>query len=417
MSTSPVQELVVSGFGVTSAIGQGAAAFTSALMGGAARFRVMERPGRQHQSNGQTTAHLGAEIPSLAVPEGVTPQLWRSATFSGQATLVAVHEAWNAARLQAVPGHRIGLVVGGTNVQQRDLVLMQDAYRERVPFLRAAYGSTFMDTDLVGLCTQQFAIHGMSFTVGGASASGLLAIIQAAEAVLSRRVDVCIAVGALMDVSYWECQGLRAMGAMGTDRFAREPERACRPFDRESDGFIFGEACGAVVVESAEHARRRGVTPRGVLSGWAMQLDASRGPLSSIEGETQVIGAALRHADLAPERVDYVNPHGSGSRQGDAIELGALKACGLTHARVNTTKSITGHGLSSAGAVGLIATLVQLEQGRLHPSLNLVDPIDSSFRWVGATAEAQSLQNALVLAYGFGGINTAVAVRRIATES
>ncbi|MFP2957517.1 beta-ketoacyl synthase N-terminal-like domain-containing protein [Myxococcus sp. 1LA] len=414
MSTMPAQEWVVSGFGVTSAIGQGAAAFTSALMAGAARFQVMERPGRQHRHNGQASAHLGAELTALTMPEGVTPQLWRTATFPAQAALVTVHEAWHAARLQDVPGQRVGLIVGGTNVQQRDLVLMQEAYRERVPFLRAAYGSTFMDTDLVGLCTQQFGIHGMSFTVGGASASGLLAVIQAAEAVRAGRVDVCIAVGALMDLSYWECQGLRGLGAMGTDRFAQEPERACRPFDRESDGFIYGEACGAVVIESAAHARRRGVKPRGVLAGWEMQLDANRGPLSSVEGETQVIAAALRQADLPPERVDYVNPHGSGSRQGDAIELSALKACGLSHARLNTTKSITGHGLSSAGAVGLIATLVQLEQGRLHPSRNLVDPIDSSFRWVGASAEEQPIENALVLAYGFGGINTAVAVRRSA---
>jgi len=417
MATSPEQELVISGLGITSAIGQGASAFASALLGAEARFRVMERPGRQHRHDGKATAHLGAELPSLAIPEGVSPQLWRTATLPGQAALVSVHEAWHAASLAGVPAHRVGLVVGGSNVQQRELVLMQEAYRERVPFLRTTYGSTFMDTDIVGLCTQQFGIRGASFTVGGASASGLVAAIEASEAVRAGRVDACIAVGALMDLSYWECQGLRGMGAMGSDRFAQEPDRACRPFDSESDGFIFGEACGALVIESAEHARKRRVTPRATLLGWAMHMDANRGPLSSLEGETEVIAAALRRAALSPERVDYVCPHGSGSRQGDAIELGALKAAGLTRARLNTTKSITGHALSAAGAVGLIATLVQMERGMLHPSRNLMNPIDPSLRWVGATAEAQHIENALVLAYGFGGINTAVCLRRTAAET
>jgi malonyl-ACP decarboxylase len=148
-----------------------------------------------------------------------------------------------------------------------------------------------------------------------------------------------------------------------------------------------------------------------------MHMDGNRGPLSSLEGEAEVIADALRHAALPPERIDYVNPHGSGSRQGDAIELGALKSSGLTRARINTTKSITGHAMSAAGVVGLVATLIQMDRGALHPSLNLGDPIDTSFRWVGASAEVQHIENALVLAYGFGGINTAVCLRHAASET
>src|SRR5262249_35323148 len=160
--------------------------------------------------------------------------------------------AWNEARLADVDPRRIGLIVGGSNVQQRELTQLYEAHRESSAFLRPTYALSFMDSDLCGFCTAHFGIRGLAHTVGGASASGQLAIIEAAKAVLTNQVDVCIAVGALMDLSHWECRGLRAIGAMGSDRYADAPALACRPFDRDRDGFIFGESCGAVVIESSE---------------------------------------------------------------------------------------------------------------------------------------------------------------------
>jgi malonyl-ACP decarboxylase len=404
--------LVISGLGVVSAVGQGREAFTSALLSGNGRFGVMARPGRQYDQEGEASAYLGAELSGLELPDAVSPQLRRTASLSAQAALLTVLEAWNGARLDGVARPRIGLIVGGCNVQQRELVLTQEAYRNRLAFLRPTYGSTFMDTDIVGICTQHLDIKGPSFTVGGASASGQLAAIQAAHAVRSGAVDVCIAVGALMDLSYFECQAFRAMGAMGTDRFASEPELACRPFDAESDGFIFGEACGAIVIERHDHVQRRGVAPLAIFAGAAIVMDATRSPLSSCEGETQVIKEALQQAGISPAEIDYVNPHGSGSRQGDAIELAALKASGLAHARINATKSITGHGLTAAGMLEIVATLIQMQQSQLHPSLNLKNPIDDAFYWVGSDSVRHDMAAALTLSYGFGGINTAVCLRR-----
>ncbi|CAN7390994.1 polyketide beta-ketoacyl:ACP synthase [Trinickia sp. LjRoot230] len=412
--------LIVSGIGVLSAIGQGQAAFTAALLEGRHRFGVMQRPGRQRPGYGDAARmdspphepFIGAELAAMALPETATvsPSLLRTATLSGQAALAVLDEAWRDAHLADVDPARIGLVIGGSNFQQRELALIHDAYRSRVPFLRPSYALSFMDSDVCGLCTEAFGIRGFACTVGGASASGQVAVLEAIEAVRSGRVDACIALGALMDLSYWECQGFRSLGAMGTDRHTRHPERACRPFDSERDGFIFGEACGALVVERTNGRPRAGVCPYARLAGWAIGVDGNRQPNPSVAGEMSAIRGALDRAGLRPAQIDYVNPHGSGSVLGDATELQALHECGLSGVRMNATKSITGHGLSAAGALELIAVLVQMRVGRLHPSRNLDEPIDTGFDWVRDGECSAPIEHALNVSIGFGGLNTAVCV-------
>lgn len=401
-------ELVVTAMGVLSAIGQGKAAFTGALLDGRTEFGVMQRPGRQRDS-----AYLGAEIREIVAPSGIARQTMRAASLSAQAALVVLEEAWSEARLSEADPRRIGLIVGGSNVQQRELTQVHEAYRDSSEFLRPTYALSFMDSDLCGFCTAQFGIRGLAHTAGGASASGQLAIVQAAQAVLTGQVDVCIALGALMDLSHWECRGMRAIGAMGSDRYAAEPALACRPFDRDHDGFIFGEACGAVVIESPESARRRGLAPYAALRGWGIAMDGNRNPDPSLEGEMQAIQLALESAGWTPEQIDYVNPHGTGSAAGDATELKALKASGLSGFFLNATKSLIGHGLSAAGTVEVIATLLQMQAGRLHPTHNLDNPIDPDLNWVRGEPVEHQIDKALTLSMGFGGINTALTLERL----
>jgi malonyl-ACP decarboxylase len=401
-------DVIVSGMGVVTPIGTGKSEFIAALLRGDHAFSVMKRPGRQQGSS----SFLGAEIPEIRPPPGVAPQTLRGASLSTRASLAALQEAWDEARLSEVEPDRIGLMVGGSNIQQRELVQVQDGFRSRPQFLTPSYGLSFMDTDVCGFCTAQFGIRGFSSTVGGASASGQLAIVQAAQAVITGQVDVCIAIGALMDLSYWECQGLRAIGAMGSDRHADQPERACRPFDRGRDGFIFGESCGAVVIEAAG-ARRSGAGAYAALRGWGVALDANRSPDPSSEGEVRAIRAALQTARWQPSQIDYVNPHGTGSPVGDVTELHALKMSGVIDARINATKSLIGHGLSAAGTVEVIATLLQMRAGRLHPSRNLDDPIDAAFNWVRGEPVKSEVRTALTLSMGFGGMNTALCWQRL----
>ncbi len=393
--------------GVISALGQGNLAFVSALLEGKSAFHVMKRPGRQRES-----AYIGAEIGEIVFSPTIARQTLSAASLSARAALAVLQEAWSEARLFEVDPSRIGLIIGGSNIQQRELAETHEAYRDRSAFLRPTYGLSFMDSDLCGFCTAQFGIRGLAYTVGGASASGQLAVIQATQAVLTNQLDVCIALGALMDLSHWECRGLRALGAMGSDRYAGEPTLACRPFDRDHDGFIFGECCGAVVVESLESSERRGVEPSAALHGWGIVMDGNRNPDPSLPGEIQAIQNALDVAGWSPEDVDYVNPHGTGSIAGDETELKALHAHGLKGAYINATKSLTGHGLSAAGTVEVIATLLQMKTGRLHPTRNLEDPIDPTFNWVRKQAIDHPIEKALTVSMGFGGINTALCWQR-----
>lgn len=402
-------DILVTGVGVTSAIGQGKAAFISALLEGRHNFGILERPGRQTAES----RFLGAEIPALSMPGSIPGHTLRTASFSAQVALITLSEAWDDAGLAGIDPQRIGLVVGGSNFQQRELVHTHETYRDRVHFVRPTYGIFFMDSDLCGLCTETFGIQGFAYTLGSASASGQVAVIQAARAVQSGLVDVCIAVGALMDISYWECQGFRSLGAMGSDRYAGDPSSACRPFDRDRDGFIYGESCGAVVLETTASAETRGARPHARFLSGAVAMDGNRNPNPAFEGEVKVIQDALQQARLSAEDIDYVNPHGTGSGIGDETELKALKHCGLDKARLNATKSITGHGLSAAGAVEIVATILQMKESRLHPTRNLDNPLEPSFNWVRDRAISHDINCALNLSMGFGGVNSAVCLQRM----
>ncbi|MBN2441742.1 MAG: hypothetical protein JXJ04_10350 [Spirochaetales bacterium] len=399
-------KFLITGIGITSNIGQGKEAFTSALLKGSSVFNQLLRPGRQQDGN----TFLGAEIADLVYPIDFPKRLLRSASYSGCVALITVKEAWDEAGLNNFESERIGFIAGGSNFQQRHLQQFYHKYQTNPQFLTPTYGFSFLDTDVVALCTEYFGIKGPAYTVGGASASGQLAIIEAIKTLQTGQVDICIVLGALMDISAWELQGFRALGAMGSDKYKDEPQKACRPFDQNRDGFIYGENCGALVLE--RDGLRNTIKPYAALTGWALVMDANRNPNPSEEGESRAIEKALNQAGLSPADIDYINPHGTGSPLGDETELKALKSVKLNRAYINSTKSIIGHGLTSAGTAEVIASLLQMKATKLHPSLNLEKTIDDSFNWVKTSATDHEIKKALTLSMGFGGINTALCLEK-----
>ena len=413
MSSDPV---CITGVGITSAIGQGKEDVMSALYNAEHRFGYMQRPGRQlpsqkgQEANGQ--GFIGCEIQDLIMPESIAKSLLRNTTLTAQVALATLSEAWEEANLADVDPNRIGLIIGGSNVQQRDLTLARERLAGKESFIRPSYAMSFMDTDIAGLCSEAFGIKGFAYSIGGASGSGQLAVVQAKQAIESGKVDVCIAIGAMMDLSYWECQSFRSLGAMGSNLFLDAPEQACRPFDSQHDGFIYGESSAAIVLERANTINRQLPSPSIFVSGAGLCSDANRQPNSSIEGEVKSVKAAMEQANLTANDINYVNPHGSGSVVGDEVEVAALSECGLVNANINTTKSIVGHGLSAAGAVEIAITVEQMKRNRLHPSRNLVTPIDDRFSWVFDKAVDKEINHAVSLSLGFGGINTAICLSK-----
>lgn len=400
-------EIIISGIGITSSIGQGKKDFFFNLVKGCSRFDVMRRNGRQAKNKEFSTQFIGAEIDKLDIKSEILQKFTRRLTFSGQVLMATLEEAWNEANLDSVDRERIGLVIGGSNFQQRDLMLVREKFREMPFYINPSYGMMFMDSDICGICTEHFGIKGMAYTVGGASASGQLAAITATNLVKSGEVDICIAVGSMMDLSYWELLALQSLGAMAADNIFESPINVSRPFDKNTAGFAYGESCGAIVIEKAGSHKRESIKNYAHVLGTGLVMDANSNPNSNALGETRAIEKALFQAQINPSEIDYVNPHGSGSRLGDKVELQALAAVGLRHSKINTTKSIVGHGLSAAGIVELIVTILQGSFSTLHPCLNLINPIDDGFNW-SITEEEYHIKYALNLSHGFGGINTAI---------
>jgi malonyl-ACP decarboxylase len=403
MPSLPKPEIVVTGIGVASGLGHGKDSLRNGLLAGRDVFSVLSRPGRQ--AGDGKPPFMGVEMPDP--PDLLPKRVARTAGFGARVAVSVLDEAWREAGLDDVDPQCIGLVVGGSNLFSREQFLAVQDYAGRLAFIPPRHGHVFLDSDLCGVCTAQFAIRGFAYSVGAASASGAVAVIQAAEAVRSGRVDVCIALGALQDLSCFDLLGFRALGAMGAPRFDGQPGLACRPFDANHDGFLFGESCAALVLRRADQAG----PGYGTIIGAAQVADGQRGPEPDPEGQRRAIAQALAQAGLRAADIDYVNAHGTSTPKGDEVECATLRAIGLEHAWVNASKSILGHGLAAAGAVELAAVLLQMRAGRLHPTRNLEQPLDPGLRWVVGLAQPHSIRHALKLSFGFGGVDTALVLR------
>lgn len=396
--------VAVTGIGVACGLGFGKAAFRKALFEAPDIFGELKREGRAPAEGG--LPFLGIELPEP--PETLPPRLARTAGLSGRAALAVLKEAWEDAGVEEVVPERIGLVIGGSNLMSREQALAAREYAGKLSYVPPRHGHMFLDTDICGLCTSVFPIRGFSQTVGAASASGAVAVIEAMQAIRSGRVDVCIALGALQDLSSYDLHAMRSLGAMGSARFAGEPGKACRPMDTGHDGFVYGEACAALVLCRQDLASTESVY--GTMLGAGHVADGSRGPEPGTEGQVRAAKLALADAGLSAADIDYVNGHATGTPAGDDAECETYRALGLHHARINATKSIIGHGLSAAGAIELAAVLIQMQEHRLHPTRNLITPLDPDFLWVTAEAVDHDIRHALKFSFGFGGIDSALVI-------
>lgn len=391
--SSAESTLVLTGVGVAAGAGYGLAALQKALFDAPPPFAALQRSGREPFADMPPFPGLELPDPPILLP----PRIARTAGFAAHVAIAVLDEAWRDAQLDGVAAERIGLIVGGSNLFAREQVVAQRLYADRMAYWPPRHGHVFLDSDLCGLCTAHFPIRGFAHTLGAASASGAAAIVAAAEAVRSGRVDVCIALGALQDVSALDLAGFRALGVMGS---------VCRPFDRAHDGFVFGEGCAALVVR-----RDAGNRAWARLTGWAEVADGTRGPEPSAEGQQRAVSKALSHAGLTAAEIDYVNAHATGTPQGDRTELATFAGLGLRHAPLNATKSLLGHGLSAAGAVEVAAVLLQMRLGRIHPTCHLADPLDPGFNWIMDRPLDHRPRAALKTSFGFGGTNVALVLQ------
>jgi 3-oxoacyl-[acyl-carrier-protein] synthase II len=195
-----------------------------------------------------------------------------------------------------------------------------------------------------------------------------------------------------------------------------DPVRACRPFDLDRDGFVLGEGAGALLLESLDEAKRRGATIRAEVLGFGESSDGTHITRPSVDGQAAAMASALRSARLQPAAIDFVHAHGTATRANDATEAAAIrKVLGAEADRVPvlSSKPFFGHLLGAAGVVETIASILCLDEGRVHANLNLDRPDPAcDVRVAGVDALAMPLRTCMKNSFGFGGSNSTLILGR-----
>lgn len=325
-------------------------------------------------------------------------------------------QAWAMSHLDESPidPKDIGLIVTGSNLTTKLTYNQYCKHADNIESVNPRYALNFMDTDYIGTISEIMGIKGGGFVLGGASASGLLGIIEAFYWITSGRYKACLVCGTFADFSPIEMQAFINIGAMGGKNKGMAPEFVCRPFDRDHNGFILGQGIAAVIIESSESAQERGVMSYVEIVAGAMCMDGNRLSNPSIEGEIQVMKSVIQNANITPDKIGLINTHGTSSPLGDITEIKAINHIfkdSFPKPWINSTKSLIGHCLWSAGIVEFVASAIQLRNSFMHPNLNLINPIDGECRFVGEKSINEKVEYVLKNSFGFGGINASVILR------
>lgn len=332
--------------------------------------------------------------------------------------LAAAHQAVADAGLQIDPanGEDVGVVMntgGGGNalMEEGTHALINGGPRKIGPFFLASVMANAVS------CQVSIALgaKGPVLTSALACASGAFALVEALHMLQRGDAQVVIAGGTESGMSRLFLTSFSNIGALSKRN--DEPTRASRPFDRDRDGFVYGEGAAALVIETEEHARARGAHIYAEVAGGALTGDAHHitAPDPQGDGARRAMTRALRSADMNPNEIDVVYAHGTSTPLNDATETHALKSVFGEHAYempVTATKSMVGHLIGAAGAVSAVAAALSIHEGVIPPTINLENPDPAcDLDYVPGVARKRPVHSAMINAFGFGGQNVVVILR------
>jgi len=395
VSTPP--EIVVTGRGVVSSIGEGAETFFDALL----------------QKRSGIADGIGA-CTEFDPEAAMTPKdVRRSDRYTHLAVAAATQAAEEANIPDGVDLERLGVLVG-TGVG--GLLTLEEQCRNFFEGGERAVSPHFvpmmMPNAAAGVIAMRLGAHGPGFSVSSACATGGHAIGEAHRMITRGEADVVVAGGTEAALTGVCLAAFRRMGALSREGISR-------PFDARRDGFVMGEGAGVIVLEREEHAKARGATIYGRVVGYGASNDAFHitQPDAEGRGARKAMLATLADAGISPADVGYLNAHGTGTPFNDKIETAAIKSVfngSNTPPPVSSTKSAIGHLLGAAGAVEAVACLEAVRRGVLPPTLNYAeaDP-DCDLDYVPeGPREAPGLEMALSNSFGFGGQNACLAIAK-----
>ncbi|MBC7722513.1 MAG: beta-ketoacyl-ACP synthase II [Pedobacter sp.] len=315
---------------------------------------------------------------------------------------------------------RVGVIfasgIGGINTFQEEV--MNFAKGDGTPRFNPFFIPKMILDIAAGQISMRHGFRGPNYAVVSACASSTNAIVSALDTIRLGRADVILCGGAEAVICEAGVGGFNAMKAMSERN--DEPQTASRPYDKDRDGFVMGEAAGVLVLEDYEHAIKRGAKIYCEVAGGGATADAHHltAPHPEGLGAKNVMLAALLDADMQPEEIDYINTHGTSTPLGDVAEVKAISHVFGNHAyklNISSTKSMTGHTLGAAGVIEAIACIQAVVHDIVPPTINHFtdDPdLDNKLNFTFNTAQKRTVTAALSNTFGFGGHNACVIVKK-----
>lgn len=406
--------VVVTGLGCVTPIGIGKDAFWRALIAGE---NGIDRITRFDATDFAT--QIAGEVKDFEANQYIdkkeAKRMDRFTQFAVASAKMAIEDA--GLNLEEADRKRIGTVIGtgiggmGTLSEQAEVLNAKGPGRIS-PFLVPMMIANMA----AGQVAITFGLQGPSTCVVTACATGTNAIGDAFRLIRHGYADVVVAGGTEAAIVPWAVGGFCAMKAMSTRN--AEPQKASRPFDRDRDGFVMGEGAGVVVIESLEHAQKRGARILAEVAGYAANDDAYHITAPAPDGtpQAQCMALALEDAGLQPTDVDYINAHGTSTQLNDRGETIAVKRVFGEHAQklaISSTKSMTGHLLGAAGGIEFIASVMSINNSMVHPTINMENPDpELDLDYVPNAARKMNVDVALSNNFGFGGHNASIIVKK-----
>jgi 3-oxoacyl-[acyl-carrier-protein] synthase II len=406
--------VVVTGLGAVAPNGIGVEKFWDSLIQGVSGVgRITRFDASKHD------AQVAGEVKGFDPLQWIEKKEVRKMDLFIQYAIAAAQMAFDDAGLKVGDDNRdrMGVFVG---TGMGGIPALEESHRilmERGPGRVSAFFIPSIITNLgSGQISMRFGMKGPNSCVCTACATGNHALGDSFRIMQRGDADVMIAGGSEAVITPLTIAGFGAMRALSTRN--DEPTRASRPFDKDRDGFVMGEGSGIMVLETLEHAQRRGARIYAELVGYGMSADAYHMTLPALDGAVRSMRLCLQDAALTPGEIDYVNAHGTSTPAGDINETQALKEVFAEHARklaVSSTKSMTGHLLGAAGGIESVITVLTIVKGVLPPTINYETPDpECDLDYVPNTARAAHVQAALTNSFGFGGTNASLIFKRFA---
>ncbi len=405
--------VVITGLGAVTPIGNDVASFWQGLK----EKKVGIAPITYFDTT-DYKAKLAGEVKDFDAKKYMDPKAARRMEPFSQYAVAAAGEAIAEAGLDMEKedpfrvGTSIGSGIGSLQAMEREHTKLLEKGPNRVnPLLIPMMISNMA----VGNVALQYGLKGKSMNVVTACATGTNSIGEAFRAIQYGEADVMVAGGTEAAITPLGMAGFSSLTALSTNP---DPMTASRPFDKDRDGFVMGEGAGIVVLESLEHAKARGAKILAELVGYGGSNDAFHitSPAEDGSGAAYAMEMAIKDAGITPDKIDYINAHGTSTHHNDLFETLAVKKVLGDHAykvKINSTKSMIGHLLGAAGGVEFIACVKSIEDGFVHATAGLKEAGEGcDLDYTMGEGVSMNIDYALTNSLGFGGVNASLVIKK-----